>query len=142
MLRSVYLLVMFILGLGFLSATEVTLELKDIEVKDGVIYITICDEKNFVPNDPKKNVTKDCYSGASMRVNGSKVYRVSFNIPEGEWAIYGYIDEDFSEKLETTTIGIPKEAVLFTKRLRGEPKFKDIKTLIQGDKQTVEVISQ
>lgn len=122
-----------------LFATELEVEIKDIESENVNLYITICNEESF----NSKNPQKDCYIGQMAKITNEKNYTFKFdNVPEGQWAIFGYIDENMNRQLDKTFIGIPKEQVMFTVILKGPPSFKKIMSEIKGDKQKIELIVQ
>lgn len=143
MLKNIFYVIIAILIIVKASATEVLVELKDVDSKDSVMYLSICDEKNFIINNNQKNIKKDCIAGVFIRINSSKIYKFTFNnVPEGSWAIFGYIDENRDENPKETGNLIPKGLIIFSKEIKGEPKFNDIKTDIKGEKQVVQLFVQ
>jgi uncharacterized protein (DUF2141 family) len=121
------------------ATTQLKVIIKDVESLDGVIYLAICSKENF---NIKNNVEK-CIASATQQINGSEQYTIMFNdIPQGVWAIFGYIDENKNNILETNNMEIPTEPVLFVKKLKGFPEFDYIKSQLNQKEQTIILIAQ
>lgn len=136
--KHLFIIILF-LTLGNLYANNITIIVKEIEDKEGDLYLTICNEEAFNIN----NDTSKCIAQLKQKINGALEYSYSFsNIAEGEWAVFGYIDTNNNNILDSNIMGIPKETVLFTKPLKGVPKFNYIKSIINKDTQTIILLAQ
>ncbi len=129
---------------GNLLATDLEVLVKGIKQKNVKLYISICNEKNFESENPDK----DCYINQQSMISEKKDYIFRFkDIQEGEWTIFGYVDEDNNGKINTTIFGIPTEDVFYSADVtpfffKGSPSFNKIKSIIKGDKQTIELSVQ
>lgn len=121
------------------ATTQLKVVIKDVESVQGIIYLAICSKENF----NIQNNVKNCIASATQQINGSAEYTIMFNdIPQGSWAIFGYIDENKNNILETNNMEIPTEPVLFVKKLKGFPEFDYIKSQLNQKEQTIILIAQ
>lgn len=129
-----------------INATTLNVEIVKLNFKKPVILnITVC-SKEFINSN---NTGQECYVNQSTLIlaNTSNFNFTLYNIPEGEWAIFGYVDENLDNKLNTTIFGIPTENVLYTTKVtpfffKGAPKFNSIKTYVSGGTTKVILINQ
>jgi len=65
------------------------------------------------------------------------ITQLSFkNLPEGEYALAIFHDENGNDKLDKNWLGIPKEKVAFSKakmKMFGPPEFKECAFLVKSD---------
>jgi len=110
---------------------DLTITVPNIKNTKGGIHVSVYSSKN------KQEFTK---IGKEFRVLDFKAGGVSGkyvikDLPEGEYAIAIYHDENGDKKCNTNLIGIPKEGYGFTRiaKLFSSPKFDDSKILVNKD---------
>jgi uncharacterized protein (DUF2141 family) len=82
------------------------------------------------------NFTKKPIFGKSSKINAKTAKVVFDNIPDGEYAVSVYHDENDNNKLDTGMFGIPKERYGFSndaKGLMGPPQYEDAKFQVTQD---------
>jgi uncharacterized protein (DUF2141 family) len=122
-------------------ATDVTLNVSKVKGK-GEVRVAVCNKDTFNIKDTKSQ-ERDCFAALAQPLNGAK--QASFQItdvPEGEWAFFGFIDENANQKLDTNFLGIPKETVLFSKSYSGFPDFEEVSSKVSGDTMEVNIRPQ
>lgn len=102
---------------------DLTISIPNLKNTKGEVHLSVYSSKN------KAAFTK---IGQEFRVldfksAGAKSKYVVKDLPEGEYAIAIYHDENGDKKCNTNFIGIPKEGYGFTRivKLRSQPKFDD-----------------
>ena len=79
---------------------------------------------------------KEVYKANSKHAEKG-ITEVSFgNLPNGEYAIALFYDQNSNDKLDTNWMGIPKEKVAFSNakmKLFGPPNFKECAFNLKGD---------
>ncbi|MCP4679116.1 MAG: DUF2141 domain-containing protein [Deltaproteobacteria bacterium] len=71
------------------------------------------------------------------KIKDNKAFFKFKNLPLGDYAVYGFHDEDGNRSLKTNFVGMPKEAVGVSrgaKGFMGPPKFKNAKFAVAGKK--------
>jgi uncharacterized protein (DUF2141 family) len=82
------------------------------------------------------NFTKKPIFGKSSKINAKTAKVVFDNIPDGEYAVSVYHDENGNNELDTGMFGIPKERYGFSndaKGIMGPPKYEDAKFQVTQD---------
>lgn len=106
----------------------ITVEFNGMESDKGNLYVALYDkEKDFL----KKSI-----KGEIVKITDKKATAVFKNIPEGEYAISAFHDENDNKKMDTKIFGIPKEPIGMSndaKGFMGPPKYKDAKFSVKGD---------
>lgn len=107
---------------------NLTITLPNIKNIDGGIHVSVYDSKN------KSSFTKIGYEFKviDFKNDGVKGKYVVKNLPEGEYAIAIYHDENGDKKCNTNLIGIPKEGYGFTRleKVWSIPKFDECKVIL------------
>ncbi|MFY7671429.1 DUF2141 domain-containing protein [Tenacibaculum sp. MEBiC06402] len=107
---------------------SITVEFHGMESDKGNLYVALYDkEKDFL----KKSI-----KGEIVKITDKKATAVFTNIPEGEYAISAFHDENDNKKMDTRIFGIPKEPIGMSndaKGFMGPPKYKDAKFSVKGD---------
>tara|TARA_R110002051_G_scaffold180913_2_gene250328 strand:- start:7373 stop:7795 length:423 start_codon:yes stop_codon:yes gene_type:complete len=120
-------IVFLLLVLGLLSNTisaqhNLSLTIDGVSSDKGnICYAVYTNESSFLKFD---EVFK---SGSEKAVKGSTAFSIS-NLPDGEYAIAIFHDENGNQNLDTNMLGIPKEKVAFSKgkmKMFGPPKFNE-----------------
>ena len=89
--------------------------------KGNICYAVYTNESSFLKFD---EVYK---SGSEKAVKGSTAFSI-FDLPDGDYAIAIFHDENGNQNLDTNLFGIPKEQVAFSKgkmKMFGPPKFSE-----------------
>ncbi|MDR2008702.1 MAG: DUF2141 domain-containing protein [Alphaproteobacteria bacterium] len=124
------------------NTATLNISVKDVDSKTGIMYLALCDRDVFLQEENKRDYTK-CPATATKQISAGESYNFVFkNIPFGDYAIFGYIDENLNGKIDYNDMGIPKEPVIFIARLKREPTFEDIKLIVQQETQSVVLIAQ
>jgi len=116
-----------VLGVSTLNADTLDVEIHGV-TKEGMLHLAIYDSKDVFESDKgdKPGPRPGIVSGRVKQV-AKGIYRDSFEIPAGTYAIGFYIDANGNEKLDTNFIGIPKEEFGFSNNAMGAfsaPKFE------------------
>lgn len=115
-----------------LFAHSVKIRFTDTNRKDGEILYAIFNDRGEFP----KGKTFD--EGAVRVVSEIDGAIETIDLPEGEYAISVFLDENQNKKLDTNVIGIPKERFGFSnnpKILTGPPGYTKCKFTVTADKE-------
>lgn len=112
------------------AQNRLTVTVNGVPKSTGNINVAVYDnEEGFLQYD--KVFTSN---GAVAKKGTTKVFFES--LPDGEYALALFYDENGNDKLDTNWLGIPKEKVAFSNakmRTFGPPKFKDCAFNISSD---------
>lgn len=103
------------------SASAATIEIHVFGVMSGKgkVNVAVCDKDHYL---------KDCvYNGTAVAAAEETVITID-NVPEGDWAILAYQDENQNDKLDRNLLGIPSENYAFSRNAMGKfgpPNFAD-----------------
>lgn len=101
-------------------AARLDVELTGIETDRGLVRVAVCTPETFT--------TRHCpFFGAAPAKPGSVTVSVE-GIPPGRYAVQAYHDEDGNGRLRKGLLGIPAEAIGFSRDARvrlGAPSFED-----------------
>jgi len=116
-----------VLGASALNADTLDVEIHGV-TKAGLLHLAIYDSKDVFESDKgdKPGPRPGIVSGTVKQI-AEGIYRDSFEIPAGTYAIGFYIDANGNEKLDTNFLGIPKEEFGFSNNAMGAfsaPKFE------------------
>lgn len=121
-------LISFVQEVTAQEAHTITVEFIGMESDKGNLYVALYNkEKDFL----KKSI-----KGEIVKITDKKATAVFKNIPEGEYAISAFHDENDNKKMDTKIFGIPKEPIGMSnnaKGLMGPPKYKDAKFSVNGN---------
>jgi uncharacterized protein (DUF2141 family) len=124
------------LSAGNLATLNVSV--KNVDSTKGIMYISVCSKSAFENQD-----YNNCIASATKKIGKAESYNFVFtNIPFGEWAIFGYIDENLNERVDYNDTGMPTEPVIFNNILSAEPTFDFIKVIVNKEKQDVVLLAQ
>ena len=112
------------------SQKEILLEVTNVPASIGKINVAVYNtEDSFLKFD-------GVYASKSVSAVKGTTNLVLENLPDGEYAVALYYDENDNSKLDTNWIGIPKEKVAFSKgkmKTFGPPKFKECAFWLESD---------
>ena len=140
-------IVYLVLAISLISASAtpintlnpVLVKVYKINQRDVNLYIVACDKNSFESSKYEPN----CHSTQTFKIKDTSEHTFILNLPQGDFAIFGYVDENNNAKLDTNFLGIPKEDVFYSVSVtpfffKGSPKFDKIKSNI---KKTDNIIS-
>ncbi len=106
----------------------ITIEFTGMESDKGDLYVALYDKK--------EDFLKKSIKGDIVEVKDKKATVIFKNIPEGEYAVSAFHDENDNKKMDTKIFGIPKEPIGISndaKGFFGPPKYKDAKFTVNSD---------
>ena len=109
-----------------LSLCAVTLSAATLEVeisgmtKEGALHLEVYSSKEVFESDEgdRPGPQPGIVAGSIKNID-TEVYKETFEIPAGIYAIGYYIDANENQKLDTNFIGVPKEEYGFSNNARG-----------------------
>lgn len=136
-IKVISFLAILIVNSTYILANNITINvtITDIEQdQQGVIYLQACNKAGFNLALQNKPTKASCFASVAKKIENTNTnYEFTFNnisITDKEIAVFGYIDENLNNKLDYNAMGIPQEPVIFSKYLKGDPKFDTIKTTL------------
>ncbi|MBF4473025.1 DUF2141 domain-containing protein [Flavobacterium sp. HJJ] len=115
-------------SVGFAQTYDLTIKVPNVKNSKGSIHVSVYDSKN---KTVFTKIGKE-YRILDFKNLGTKGKYVIKDLPEGEYAIALYHDENDDKKCNTNMIGIPTEGYGFTnlEKIWSIPKFDDCKILL------------
>ncbi|GMN10286.1 hypothetical protein MTsPCn9_12990 [Croceitalea sp. MTPC9] len=117
-----FLFLLFLLPVVVFSQNQITLDVHDVPSSKGKISVAVYNTKEgFLKFDK-------VYKCDSIVAQKGITHIAIEDLPEGEYALAIFHDENGNNKLDTNWLGIPKEKVAFSNakmRTFGPPAFKD-----------------
>lgn len=117
------------------QTNSVTITISGASSDEGAVFVAMyTDEKKWL--DTSESASK--YVSKIETVKGSATIKFE-NVPDGEYAISIYHDENDNGKFDTNFLGIPKEDYACSNGARGKlspPKWKDALFEVNGDDMT------
>lgn len=117
-----------LMGSSNIKTYDLTITIPNIKNTSGGVHVSVYSSKN------KASFTKigQEFKVLDFKAEGANGKYVIKNLPEGEYAIAIYHDENGDKKCNTNMIGIPKEGYGFTRldKIWSLPKFDDCKVLL------------
>nr|WP_299339601.1 DUF2141 domain-containing protein [Allomuricauda sp.] len=118
------------LPIGLMAQSTLSVKVYNVPSSEGKIQVAVYDsDETFLKFE---GVVK---SGSTKAEKGTVVLDID-DIPQGEYAIAIFHDENGNDKLDTNWLGIPKEKVAFSNakmRAFGPPKYEDCAFSITSD---------
>lgn len=105
-----------------------TIEFSGMETDTGNVFVGI--------HNKEADFLKKRFKEAVVVVENNKATAVFENLPEGEYAVSAFHDENDNKKMDTKIFGIPKEPIGVSnnaKGFMGPPKYKDAKFTLDKD---------
>lgn len=116
------ILIIGLLSTGLFAQHNLSLSIKGVASDQGNICFAVYnDEGSFLKYD------KIFKSGCEKSVKGITAFVIK-DLPDGEYAIALFHDENSNKKLDKNMLGIPKEKVAFSKgemKMFGPPKYNE-----------------
>ncbi|TCI92629.1 DUF2141 domain-containing protein [Tenacibaculum sp. M341] len=105
-----------------------TIEFSGMDTDTGNVFVGI--------HNKEADFLKKRFKEAVVVVKNNKATAVFENLPEGEYAVSAFHDENDNKKMDTKIFGIPKEPIGVSnnaKGFMGPPKYKDAKFTLDKD---------
>jgi uncharacterized protein (DUF2141 family) len=102
----------------------------------GNVKIALCNSDTNYENH------KSPFIGETIQINNNNAVIEFKDLPEGEYAIKAFHDEDANDDLNTNFLGIPVENYGFSNNARGmfgPPSWEDAKFRFNDDNKVVEI---
>ena len=120
---KIKLLIFFLFSaVACFSQNKIVVNIEEVPASKGKVSVAI-----YENHDTFLKFDKVFASGTAEAVEGTTTIEVN-EVPNGEYAIALFYDENGNDRLDTNWLGIPKEKVAFSNakmRAFGPPKFKD-----------------
>lgn len=138
-MKSLFLTISFLLiSITTITAQgtyTLTINFTGMQSDKGAVYIGLHNQENeFLKKHFKEGIAT---------ITNKKATFVFENIPQGEYAISSFHDENANNKMDTNFIGIPKEPIGISnnaKGFMGPPKYKDAKfTITKNISMTIKI---
>jgi uncharacterized protein (DUF2141 family) len=125
-----------VLGQEQSAKGDLTVVISGFENDEGVIMIALSDTKeDYEAKD-------EPFRGGQAIIKDERAVWTFENIPQGEYAIKVYHDEDDDNELDTNFLGIPSESYGFSNNARGSfgpAIWGDARFLFKSDKDTIQI---
>lgn len=124
------LLCFFLFSTFCFSQNRIFVHVEDVPSSKGKVSVAV-----YQGDDSFLKFDQVFASGTATAVEGTTTVEVP-SIPNGEYAIALFYDENGNDKLDTNWLGIPKEKVAFSNakmRAFGPPKYKDCVFMVSSD---------
>lgn len=131
------LLILLLLPLGLLAQNTLSVNVQGVKNSEGNISFAIYDS-----SDAFLKFDKVFKSDSTRALSGSTQLLID-DLPEGEYALAIFHDENGNDELDTNWLGIPKEAVGFSNakmKTFGPPSFKECLINLHGDRELIVVL--
>jgi len=129
-MKNISLILLFLPLFGF-SQNKLTVEVEGVKSSSGNINIAIYNKaEGFLKFE-------NVFLSDSTLANAGKTEVQINNLPNGEYALAVFHDENGNNKLDTNWLGIPKEPIGFSQaqmKTFGPPSFKECAFSISSDK--------
>ncbi len=120
--RSFLFLIVFLTCFFGFGQHKLSLDIDGVSSDNGNVCVAIYQDQNsFLKFDKVFKI------GSERAVKGNTHIEID-DIPGGEYAVAIFHDENGNEKLDTNFMGIPKEAIAFSKgkmKIFGPPRFEE-----------------
>lgn len=126
------MLCLAIAGMAWAQTSELVVEVRNFKNTAGKVKVAVFDSESTYLNESK-------YAEDTVVYNQESVQLIFRGLPQGEYAISIYHDENDNGKLDTNFIGIPTESYAFSNNASGQfgpPKYEESKFTLTGEKQT------
>lgn len=126
--RLIMLVMLMVLITGSISAqNKVTIVVDGIENIKGQLVVGLYDKETYM---------KKPFMGTFKKIEEEVVTVEIENVPNGEYAVSLFQDENENWKIDTGAFGIPTEKYGASNNAKGKmgpPKFEDCKFTVDGD---------
>ncbi|WP_297705799.1 DUF2141 domain-containing protein [uncultured Eudoraea sp.] len=114
------------------SQNKLSVDVTGVKSNSGSVLVAVYDSSdNFLDSDKM-------FSGGSSKAQLGNTWVIIDDLPDGEYALAIFHDEDGDDELNTNWIGIPKEPICFSigkMKTFGPPKYQECAFKVEGDKE-------
>ena len=125
-----FIFVLLLFPMGLLAQSTLSIKIYNVASSKGDVKVAVYNsDETFLEFE---GVVK---SGSTKAEKGVVTLEIE-EIPEGEYALAIFHDENGNNELDTNWLGIPKEKVAFSKskmKTFGPPKYKECAFLVEKD---------
>ena len=110
------------------TSSTITVSVSKMKSDKGSLFVALYDKED--------KFLLEAFQGSIVEITDKKATAIFKDVPNGEYAISVFHDENDNKKLDTNFIGIPKEATGCSNGatgFMGPPKFKNAKFILTQD---------
>lgn len=123
---------LLLLPLMVFSQNKLSVDVTGVKSDKGSVLVAVYDSSDSFLDSNKM------FSGGSSKAQLGSTWVIIDNLPDGEYALAIFHDEDGDDELDTNWIGIPKEPICFSigkMKTFGPPKYHECAFKVEGDKE-------
>ena len=123
---------LLLLPLMVFSQNKLSVDVTGVKSDKGSVLVAVYDSSDSFLDSNKM------FSGGSSKAQLGSTWVIIDNLPDGEYALAIFHDEDGDDELDTNWIGIPKEPICFSigkMKTFGPPKYSECAFKVEGDKE-------
>lgn len=116
-------------------AREVTFNVSQTANKKGNLLVAFFNDAGTFPD-------KTPYKTMIVPADGASEIKLSIDLPDGDYAVSTFLDENKNGKLDTNFLGIPKERFGFSRNpriLTGAPSYQDCEISVSEESQNHDI---
>lgn len=116
-------------------ASAVTFNVSQTANKKGKLFVAVFNDAGTFPD-------KTPFKTMIVPTEGSSEIKVVLDLPDGDYAVSLFLDENNNGKLDTNFLGIPKERFGFSRNpriLTGAPSYQDCEINVSEESSTFDI---
>lgn len=113
------------------SQNKLSVDVIGVKSNNGNVLVAVYNSSDSFLDSDKM------FSGGSSKAELGNTLVIIDDLPDGEYALAIFHDEDGDDELDTNWIGIPKEPICFSigkMKTFGPPKYSECAFKVEGDK--------
>ena len=129
---KIIFLVLLLSPFLMLSQNKLSVEVTGVKSNAGSVLVAVYNSSDSFLDSDKM------FSGRSSKAQMGSTRVIIENLPDGEYALAIFHDEDGNDELNTNWIGIPKEPICFSigkMKTFGPPKYEECAFKLEGDRE-------
>ena len=123
---------LLLLPIMLFSQNKLSVDVTGVKSNNGSVLVAVYDSSDSFLDSDKM------FSGGSSKAQLGNTWVIIDDLPDGEYALAIFHDEDGDDELDTNWIGIPKEPICFSigkMKTFGPPKYHECAFKVEGDKE-------
>ncbi|MBT8293295.1 MAG: DUF2141 domain-containing protein, partial [Eudoraea sp.] len=123
---------LLLLPLMMFSQNKLSVDVTGVKSDNGSVLVAVYDSSDSFLDSDKM------FSGGSSKAQLGSTWVIIDDLPDGEYALAIFHDEDGDDELDTNWIGIPKEPICFSigkMKTFGPPKYSECAFKVDGNKE-------
>ncbi|WP_297694844.1 DUF2141 domain-containing protein [uncultured Eudoraea sp.] len=123
---------LLLLPLMMFSQNKLSVDVTGVKNDNGSVHVAVYDSSDSFLDSDKM------FSGGTSKAQLGNTWVIIDDLPDGEYALAIFHDEDGDDELDTNWIGIPKEPICFSigkMKTFGPPKYSECSFKVEGDKE-------